>query len=534
MSNKLFNSIKVRRPKSNAFDRSHEKKLSCNMGDLVPILLEEIIPGDKFSVSSEIFMRLAPMLAPVMHRVNVYVHYFFVPNRLVWNEWEDFITGGEDGLALPSAPTVSINTTSSDKHQKGSLSDYFGLPIPPETVTQGAVVSALPFRAYQMIYNEYYRDQNLTPAIDFSIASKPGSTDYEDQTKITTMRQRAWEKDYFTSCLPWAQRGGDVNLPMNASFSPQYSEPTGAKNSDGTVNPPDGALSVTDPETGEPSIVGVPGSSVQIQNLEDPQIVDTTAVTINELRKAIRLQEWLEKNARGGARYIEQIFSHFGVKSSDARLQRPEYLGGGKQPVVISETLQTSATVVDNNDPHPNVPASPQGNMAGHGVSVGKSNRFKKRFEEHGFVIGIMSTLPRTTYQQGAARLWFKQDKFDYFWPEFAHLGEQEVMLKELYTPYELSGNETPGATVFGYQSRYSEYKYAESTVHGDFRDNLRYWHLGRYFDNLPQLNTEFVQANPSNRIFAVEDDTIDHLYVQIYNSVRAIRPMPVFGTPYL
>jgi hypothetical protein len=249
-----------------------------------------------------------------------------------------------------------------------------------------------------------------------------------------------------------------------------------------------------------------------------------TSVTINDLRRSIKLQEWLEKNARGGARYIEQIFSHFGVKSSDARLQRVEFLGGGKTPVVISEVLQTSATQA------PEIAETPLASMAGHGISVGSTHEFTKFFEEHGIVMGIMSVMPKTAYQQGTPRMFTKFDKFDYYFPEFAHLGEQEIKNKEIYTTNDATYNEG----TFGYTPRYAEYKYRESRVCGDFRSNLNFWHLGRIFSSAPNLNSAFVHPDPTtlNRIFAVTDDNTQHLWCQVYHDIKAIRPMPKFGVP--
>lgn len=503
MSN-IFDSIKIRKPQSSAFDLSHERKMSCKMGTLNPIFFQEVVPGDKFSVNSEIFMRMAPMVAPVMHRVNVFTHFFFVPNRLIWNEWQDFITGGPDGTLFPVLPTVEVNNDNISTFAKGTLADYLGVPDMSGEIQPGDTlkISALPFRAYQLIYNEYYRDQNLTSKIDFAVTS--GACSALDQAKITPMRKRAWEKDYFTSALPWAQRGPEVSVPVEW----EYLNQTTVKNSDGTA-PSASALATT----------SAGGLTVNSEASRIENLANDIDLSINALRAAVKLQEWLEKNARGGARYIEQILVHFGVKSSDARLQRPEYLGGGKQPVVISEVLNNSATATE-----------PQGNMSGHGISVGKSNSFSRSFEEHGIIIGIMSVLPRTAYQQGLDKYWRKTSKLEFYWPEFANLGEQPVGTWELYC----NPNEADSILgTFGYQSRYAEYKYKQSSVHGDFKDDFEFWHMGRIFTGLPALNTSFIEANPTDRIFAVQDGS-DQLYVQIYNNVRAVRPIPYHGIPSL
>jgi len=500
-----FQAVAGRRTKYSKFDLSHERKMSLNFSELIPIMCNEVVPGDKFRVNSEIMMRFAPMIAPMMHRVNVYTHYFFVPNRLIWDNWESFITGGRQGDELPSAPVVRIQDDRKQYFAKGTLADYFGLPIvdPATTVTQVASINALPFRAYQLIYNEYYQDQNLSEPIDFSKAD--GLSDSGDHAKIMAMRKRAWEKDYFTSALPWAQRGGETSIPV------QYDDHVRIQNQDGSEPAP--PVNLSGLASGAETWLSGDGSWVTMENIE--------GININDLRKSARLQEWLERNARAGSRYIEQVLSHFGVRSSDARLQRPEYLSGGRQPVVISQVLnQTGSEGTD---------ALPQGNMAGHGISVG-SHGFRRRFEEHGFVIGIMSVLPKTAYQQGIHKMWNRRDKLDYYWPEFAQLGEQEVENREIF--YDPAG--TVNSETFGYQSRYAEYKYQCSTVHGDFRDTLNFWHMGRIFNELPVLNEEFIQSNPDDRIFAVTDPLEDKMYCQVYNRVDAVRPMPYFNNPTL
>lgn len=513
----IFQSIKTRKPKLNKFDLSFEKKLSLRMGGLYPILLQEVVPGDKFRVKSEILMRMSPMIAPVMHRINVYTHYFFVPNRLVWNEWEDFITGGEDGLQEPVFPTMAMSTGTQASFIEGKLPDYFGVP-PTSSITETVTISALPFKAYQMIYNEYFRDQNLEEKVVFDTNSGPvaGVSSIEE---LSTIRTRAWEKDYFTSALPWSQRGGEVALPTAIS----YKEKAEYYKSDGATPPV-----YTDATIGTPDLIDNSGTTnladgggtvgMQVRNIEG------ITSTINDLRRASRLQEWLEKSARGGSRYIEQILIHFGVRSSDARLQRPEYLGGGRSPMIISEVLQTSESDVAAAD------SSPQGNMAGHGISVGRKNGFSKSFEEHGFIIGILSVLPKTTYQQGLDRFWNKYDKFDYYWPEFAHLGEQEILNKEIFLDFV---DPDVNDETFGYQQRYAEYKYNQSQVAGEFRSSLDFWTMGRIFTSLPPLNGDFVKSDPTTRIFAITED-VDTLYCQVYNKIDALRPMPYHSIPTL
>lgn len=538
----IFDSIFLKRPKRSLFDLSHEVKMSCKMGDLVPIFCQDVLPGDTFHVNTEIMMRLAPMLAPVMHRVNVFTHYFFVPNRLVWSDWENFITGGPDGQYKNIPPHIDFDVNSEIYRyfQKKKLSDYLGYPVnlvdpgsgASSLYDNGDFVSSIPLRAYQLIYNEYYRDQNLSDPVDIN---KDGTVDYDEE--LFKMRKRCWEKDYFTSALPWTQRGGDVSLP--GTIGGQL--PIVRKNEDledlyqnsynntlsGTVTFADVRQDPNNAKRRQAALQN--GTDARMKSQIDltnfaAETGSTSGTTINELRRAARLQEWLEKNARAGSRYVEQILSHFGVRSSDARLQRPEFLGGGKSPVVISEVLQTSATDAE----------SPQGNMSGHGIAIGNTHRFRRSFEEHGYIIGIMSVLPKTAYSQGLPKQFQRIDKFDYAFPEFAQLGEQEVYLSELYKQPGDSPMDSTDREIFGYQQRYCEYKYCHSRIAGDFHDNLEFWHLGRRFDNVPKLNKEFVNSDPSKRIFAVTDETEDALYCQLYHNAKAVRCLPKHNVPRL
>lgn len=544
----IFNSIRMKRPKRNAFNLSYESKLTMNMGELVPIMCTPVVPGDKFRVRTESLVRLAPLVAPMMHRVNVFTHYFFVPNRLVWEHWEDFITKGVDGENAPVFPTVfvsnTLNSESSRYYGHGSLWDYLGLPSctavgdsTPSDLNGGVVypadyqVSALPFRAYQLIYNEYYRDQNLTDPVEIPLTDGEGGIN--DIRPLLTLRRRAWEKDYFTSALPWLQRGPEVSVPIQGtqgSLDVVYNDVGDGqlwRDKDGR-QVPGGAINFIPNSTGEGNTgyIGNNISSGQNAQLEfDPNgtlTVDSSqiGVSINDLRTSNALQRWFERNARSGSRYIEQILAHFGVRSSDARLQRPQFLGGGRMPISVSEVLQTSST--DE--------TSPQANMAGHGISAGVNNGFKHYFEEHGYIIGIMSITPRSGYQQGVPKDFTKFDNMDFYFPEFAHLSEQEIKNKELFVTNDPEYNEA----TFGYTPRYAEYKYHQSEAHGDFRGNLSFWHLNRIFNDRPNLNTTFVECNPSNRVFATSDTEDDKFWVQIYQDVKALRLMPKYGTPRL
>lgn len=515
----VFQKVGAVKPKRSAFNLSHERKFSMNFGELVPIMCQEVVPGDTFKNNTEVLCRVAPLLAPVMHRCNIFTHFFYVPTRLLWDSWQDFITGGEDGLQEPVLPYMATTDWSTLTYD-GSLFDYLGVPKSSGSTGESFKINALPFRAYQTIYNEYYRDQNLEDKIPVLKTSGLINGTLEG---LLTLRKRCYEKDYFTSALPWTQRGGDVTLPLTGNAPIQLagdwnSHDQRVQNGSGTFQ--------TNATLGTDSTEGYLEDTVNsAQVWLDPNgsleadMSSVTASTIEELRRAVKLQRWLEMNARGGSRYIEQILMHFGVRSSDARLQRPEFLGGGRTPLVFSEVLQTSSTDA----------TSPQGEMAGHAIGVGNSHTFKKFFEEHGFVIGIMSVVPKTTYQQGLPKIFRKFDKFDYYWPAFAQLGEQPVYDNELYCDFK----ETTADDVFGYQSRYCEYKQIPSTVHGDFRSLLDFWHMGRIFGSKPTLNSDFVHVNVDERNFPVQDGS-DKLYIQIFNNLKAIRPMPYVNIPTL
>lgn len=605
---KAFDSVAAPKLKRNRFNMSHEVKLSTSMAKLTPTYMEEIIPGDTFSVNSTIFMRWAPMLAPVMHRVNVWTHSFFVPNRIVWSKWEAFIGGGKDGTAniqLPtfsfqdivlacvkmSAPDNNVNLQAPmwqtprgfklkrfgtggffwdprDYLCNGSLLDYMGLPTIPRSALDPYIkedpdpdsddiisvnwpgltaavgteqFSMLPFFAHRCIQEEYFRDQTLSnefptqfsfegnvfSQINDLIGSVPMATTYRTEEmflQFFTLFNRAWEKDYFTSAMPFAQRGPEVELPGDLNM-PDDLYVRSTISSDPSSETSFRPLGIS-PNSASRNFVALQSEPRQENSNKASLYVATSPLqfepgTIRQLRILQHLQQWYERNLVGGSRYIEQLLSHFGVRSSDARLQRPEFLGGGRQPVTFSEVLQTSETSE----------SSPLADMAGHGVSIGSQNSFKRFFEEHGYIITYMSVLPRTTYQQGVPRTLLRKNRFDYFWPEFQNVGEQEIYNKELFFEYGLS-QQGYNNGVFGYQRRYAEYIYHPSRVSGDFRDSLDYWHLGRIFNNRPTLSEEFVTSYPSERIFNIIDPQYNKLYVMIYNRVIAKRKIQKYTRP--
>lgn len=515
---KVFESVPRENIRYSAFDLSHEKKLTMQMGALVPVLLQEIVPGDQFAVKTEVMVRLAPTLYPVMHRINCYLHYFFVPTRQVWSSYDDFFTGGDSSGAITNPSMPQLTGTDKTQFYRGTVSDYFGIPTVESSDTISTnydFISQLPFRAYHWIWNEYYRDQ-------FSQTEYDPETDTAD-SDLCQIKYRCWERDYFTSCLPEVSRGGNTLISGSVSSLVAYK----AAGTNGMMKGP----SVTDdiryahnaggeghPETVTSSI------NLSIENIDS--ITNTLSVSVNDLRLAIATQKFWETAMHAGSRYTEVVRAHFGVLSDDLRLNRPEYLGGGKIPVVISEVLQTSETST-----------TPQGTMTGHGIAVGAEPSMSLQAKEHGYLIGIMSVLPRSAYQQGVPRLFLRDDRFDFYWPQFANLGEQIVENRELYFDA-TSGADAPTGT-FGYQQRYAEYKYNPSTVHGDFRTSLDTFHMGRQFSAEPDLNEAFMKADLSptstedggitQRIFANTTETDHKLWVQLYHDVKAKRPMPFF-----
>ena len=546
---KVFDTVQVKKPAKNVFNLSHDVKATYKFDYLYPFLCKPVYPGDTFNCRAEVFLRAMPLFTPVMHNVDLHLYFFFVPFRLLWNkdkktDWKTFITGGEDGLQDPTLPYFTYTQAFdavTDSIAHGSILDYLGFPtvdlIDATAVPNGNLsVCSLPLRAYQTVWNEYFRNQNVQNEIEFSVDQ--GQETSADLVKLLTLRKKCWEKDYFTSCLPWAQRGVAMKLPITGNaLVPQGTldvvvnagrVPTNSSVSHGLTVPANQTTVTVSGLTGTSS-----ARSVQLEGTASGGTFTMTGLsvgTINEFRTNLRLQQWLEANARCGSRYIEQIFSHFGVRSSDARMQRPELLGGGKIPLIFSDVPQTSFGSGTSN----NV----LGDLAGKGTLYGKTGGFKKFFEEHGVLLGLCCIIPRTSYSQGVPREWTAFDKTDWYFPEFAHLGEQAVLNKEVYyNPTDTPSIDNPNDGVFGYQGRFTELRYIPSSFHGDLRGTLQAWHLGRIFDSVPGLNANFVAANTRANIFALEDvqeGQFDPFICQMHLDIKAVRPLPKYAIPTL
>lgn len=510
MSQKLFDKVKLTKPQRSRFDLSHDVKMSAKFGQLIPIMVTPVVPGDSFNIGCESMVRFAPMIAPVMHRLDVTMHYFFVPYRILWDNWEKYISNTKDEITqeLPPHPTIEILA---DGSNYGKLLDYMGVPDPSQTTASAnELISPMALAAYQCVYNEYYRDQNLIDPIDYKLTD--GSND-ANFTNLATIRKRAWGHDYFTSALPFAQKGDPVSIGQGDVVLKDT--PLSAQNVvDINGDPITGSDLVTDGSGVLNANTG--GFPPNVDAIIDPSgNYVTNMVNINDLRIAYRVQEWLERSARGGTRYNEFIMAQFGVRTSDARIQRPEYITGIKTPVVVSEVLNTTGTI-----------DLPQGNMAGHGVAVTQGRYGKYYSEEFGVIIGIMSVMPLTAYQQGMPKHFTKvTDPTEHYFPVFANLGEQEILQKEIMA------FGSGGDATFGYIPRYAEYKYENNRVAGDFRTSLNFWHMGRILPTNVALNQNFIECDATTRIFAVEDDT-DYLWCHVYNKVSASRLMPFYGTP--
>lgn len=502
-----------------SFDRSHGMKTTFNAGELVPIFVDEVLPGDTFNLNMAGFGRMATPIFPIMDNIYLETFFFFVPNRLVWDNWQKF--NGEQENPGDSTdyliPTLANNDTA---FAAQSLHDYFG--IPTNVANIGTEISALPFRAYNLIWNEWFRDENLQDSVTVHKGDGPDGADSD-----YTIHKRGKRHDYFTSCLPWPQKGDAVDLPLGlhapvvspANFSNISEEPNAI-----TVLDENGTkrkLSTGGSNVLYGSTVATTGSTADEMYAD---LTQATAATINQLREAFQVQKLYERDARGGTRYTEILQAHFGVTSPDARLQRPEYLGGGHTPVNINPIAQTSST--DG--------TSPQGNLAAMATLGFKGHGFTKSFTEHGHIIGLACIRADLTYQQGLNRMWSRKTRWDFYWPALAHLGEQAVLNKEIFMQGTVADDD-----VFGYQERFAEYRYKPSVITGQFRSNyvtsLDAWHLSQDFETLPILGADFIEENPPiDRVIAVSDPDYPQFIFDSYFSLHCTRPMPVYGVPGL
>lgn len=497
---------------------SNYKLFSLDMGELVPCGLTEVLPGDSIQQATNALVRASPLLSPVMHPINCRIHHWFVPHRLVWDDWEKFITGGPDGMDASVFPTIAMPADTG--FAVGSLADYLGVPtgVP---LASGVTVSALPFRAYAMIYNEWYRDQDLiTPLV---IDTTSGA----DSTTNLLLQNCAWEKDYFTSSRPWEQKGPAITVPLGtrANVSGLGIQPAAGFGGVGTT-----IKDATTAAAGEvyPFSMNQTANNIYIRGTEAAasgipdvfaDLTDASAVTVNVLREALALQRYEEARARYGSRYTEYL-QYLGVRSSDARLQRPEYLGGGQNTIQLSEVLQTAADG-----------ANPVGTLRGHGISSMRSNRFRRFFEEHGYVITLISIRPKTIYATGLFRHWNRRTKEDFWQKELEHIGQQEVLVKEVYA--NADGAPLGPEDTFGFQDRYDEYRRQESSIGGEFRtSDLNYWHLARIFAGDTALNEDFVECVPTERTFAVPSK--DVFYVMAKHQIQARRLVSEKGHSFI
>lgn len=515
MSHQFSQVPQAKIPRS-SFNRSHSLKTTLDAGWLVPILVDEVLPGDTHSCRASLFGRLATPVKPVMHDIFLETFFFFVPTRLVWDNFQKF-NGEQKDPGDSTDYTIPINSTGSypaGGYTSQTLADYLGIPTHVGTAFE---FNALPFRCYSLIYNEWFRDQNL----QVSEATGNGG-DGPDVMTNYRLRRRGKRHDYFTSCLPWPQKGPDTKISIGNT-----APVTATSNSNtalGVVNPAGGLDKInTDGGTTPPwGYLSQDGTGV---NALYADLSNATTVTINQLRESFQIQKLLERDARGGTRYTEIVRSHFGVISPDARLQRPEFLGGGTAMVNVNPVPQTSNSVAE-------ATPSPQGNLAAFGTVSAHNHGFTKSFTEHGYILGLVSFRADLVYQQGLNRLWSRQGRFDFYWPALAHLGEQAVLSKEIYVDGSAGDD-----NVFGYQERYAEYRYKPSMVTGKFRSSdpasLDVWHLAQDFSARPTLNASFIEENPPiDRISAVANEP-DFL-LDVFFNYRSVRPMPVYGVPGL
>ncbi len=541
----VFSSVLGNKVGRSVFDLSHVKRFTCDMGQLIPVYFDECVPGDTRKIGMQCVTRFQPLVAPILDSVDLTVHYFFVPTRLLMDkeeDWNTFLTGGKDGkdgsVSLPDWVFAYFDGSVSNPNNpfsngisygKYSLWDYFGLPVNSSFSSTDYIniksfnnINGFAQRCYNLVWNEFYRDENLCDEVN----------KFND-----TLLYRSWKKDYFTSALPWQQRGiapalplsGTVPVTFSNSFISSPSVEGGGMSSALKIKKDSGGTNVNYlyADGHIMSDVDVEQIFGSIGGTATADLKNAATFDVATLRQCVQIQRWLELNARGGVRYTEFLRSHFGISPKDEVLGRPQYIGGTKSSIVVSEVLQTSRTV----DSTETEKGSPLGRLAGHGLGASSDYICTYTSKEFGYIIGVASWMPKPSYQQGVNRIFSRKTKFDFYFPEFAHLSEQAVTKGEIYA----TGTDAD-KDIFGYQGAYNEMRYTPSFNCADMRDTFKYWHLGRIFDSAPNLNAGFLTTNSAysggirKDIFASPKEP--GLLVQFANIVKAIRPLPVYGTP--
>lgn len=539
--NNRFSQIPNSPIQRSVFDRSHDYKTTLDAGYLIPFFVDEVLPGDTFKLRVNAFVRMNTLIAPFMDNVYLDTFFFFVPTRLVWDNWQRFC--GEQKNPGDSTDFLIPSLSGTNTFANGSIFDYMGLPTGVALDPANTPINALPFRAYNLIYNEWFRDENLIDSVPVPTGDGP------DDLSNFKLLKRAKRHDYFTSALPWPQKGPSVDISLSGEvpvygngyalglYASDTNKSVGLAGFSQNIDQNDTEL-LTNPEAyGKPvgqlitahrragdefKVFGVVPKSAGAYSGLVAGLDSALAVSINDLRQAFQIQKFYEKWARGGSRYTETLRVMFNVISPDARLQRPEYLGGTHSRVNVVPTAQTSST--DS--------VSPQSNLSAFGVLGDSAHGFNKSFVEHGYVIGLVCLRADITYQQGLNRMWSRRQLFDFYWPTLAHLGEQVVYNREIYTQGTAEDN-----GVFGYQERYAEYRYKPSMITGKLRSTdpqtLDVWHLAQKFDSLPKLNQDFIEENPPiNRVIAVQNEP--QFFADFWFDLKTSRPMPVYSVPGL